>query len=294
MAKPAEVEGLTAIASGFGAFVAERHPFALAVALEAFEAACGGRDPNGEAAIDALRPALGRELARRLEKTPPPPGLPDTTPRTSAEQRIAQARTSLVDECDGFLRRAAIEASLTRDEKVEILRGMILTRATDNRLKAFFLGGEVRYGATAFQGKGFRSLGQEAIYAAAMRLRRGPQYRIADGGWVADVIRPMIRDLCVTLAMRPEPATVRMVLNSQMAKAGPPTDGKDFGYGDLDWGILLPASPLTIATLTLAGMAMAFSREGSQRRAVSFIAARASSLGELHDGINLWAARRLP
>ena len=43
---------------------------------------------------------------------------------------------------------------------------MVLTRATDNRLKTFFLGGEVRYGATTFQGKGFRSLGQEAIYAA--------------------------------------------------------------------------------------------------------------------------------
>ena len=76
----------------------------------------------------------------------------------------------------------------------------------------------------------------------------------------------MIRDLGATLAMRPEPATVRMVLNSQMAKAGPPTDGKDFGYGDLDWGILLPASPLTIATLTLAGMAMAFSRDGRAAR----------------------------
>jgi hypothetical protein len=152
---------------------------------------------------------------------------------------------------------------------------MLLTRATDNRLKTFFLGGEVRFGATALQGKGFRSLGQEAIYGAAMRLRRGPAYRsakapgsttVASGSaetpgsaeapgsakalaerpaWNGDVIGPMIRDLGATLAMRPEPATVRMVLNSQMAKAGPPTDGKDFGYGDLDWGILLPASPLT-------------------------------------------------
>ena len=57
----------------------------------------------------------------------------------------------------------------------------------------------------------------------------------------------MIRDLGATFAMRPEPATVRMVLNSQMAKAGMPTEGKDFGYGDLDWGVLLPAA-LTIAT----------------------------------------------
>ena len=50
---------------------------------------------------------------------------------------------------------------------------MVLTRATDNRLKTFFTGGEIKYGAASFQGKGFRSLGQEAIYAAAIRLRRG-------------------------------------------------------------------------------------------------------------------------
>ena len=58
---------------------------------------------------------------------------------------------------------------------------MVLTRATDNRLKAFFTGGEIKYGAASFQGKGFRSLGQEAIYAAGIRLRRGAAYRGADG-----------------------------------------------------------------------------------------------------------------
>ena len=55
---------------------------------------------------------------------------------------------------------------------------MVLTRAVDNRLKQLFMGGEVRWGERAFQGKGFRSLGQEAIYAGAIRLRRGP--RIAE------------------------------------------------------------------------------------------------------------------
>src|SRR2546423_1010445 len=146
MSKPAELEKLTGIASRFGAFVAERHPFALNDAIDAWDAVTGGREPKGEAAFEALRPALRRELARRLE----------------------------------------------------ILRGMILTRATDNRLKAFFLGGEVRFGANAFQGKGFRSLGQEAIYGAAMRLRRGARYRSADGRWQGDVIGPMIRDLGAT------------------------------------------------------------------------------------------------
>jgi 2-oxoisovalerate dehydrogenase E1 component len=302
MAKPAELEKLTGLASRFGAFVAERHPFALAEALEIWETVTGGRDPRDEAGVDALRAAFRREMTRRLQGRPLPQGLPDTTPRTSAAARMEQAHAELLDACDGFLRRAAIEASLTREERLEMLRGMILTRATDNRLKTFFLGGEVRFGGTALQGKGFRSLGQEAIYGAAMRLRRGPKYRGDASGkasagrspWRGDVIGPMIRDLGVTLAMRPEPATVRMVLNSQMAKAGPPTDGKDFGYGDIDWGILLPASPLTIATLTLAGMAMAFWREGSGRVALSFIGEGGSSLGEWHEAINLCAARRLP
>src|SRR5438128_8509571 len=104
----------------------------------------------------------------------------------------------------------------------------------------------------------------------------------------------MIGGAGITLGMRPEPATVGMVMNSQMAKAGPPTGGKDFGYGDIDWGILLPASPLPMATLRLAGMAMAFWREGSGRVAVSFIGEGGSSLGEWHEAINLCAARRLP
>src|SRR5712692_8716898 len=177
MANPVELEKLTGLASRFGAFVAERHPFALADALEVFETVTGGRDSRDEAGIDALRAAFRRELTRRLQSRPLPQGLPDTTPRTSAAARMGQAHAELLDACDGFLRRAAIEASLTREERLEMLRGMVLTRAIDNRLKTFFLGGEVRFRGTALQGKGFRSLGQEAIYGAAMRLRRGPKYR---------------------------------------------------------------------------------------------------------------------
>src|SRR5437867_7498315 len=203
MAKPAELEKLTGLASRFGAFVAERHPFALADSLEVFETVTAGRDPRDEAGIDALRSAFRRELTRRLQSRPLPAGLPDTTPRTGVAARMGQAHDELLDACDGFLRRAAIEASLTREERLEILRGMVLTRATDNRLKTFFLGGEVRFGGTALQGKGCRSLGQDAGYGPAVRLRRGLKYR-GDGSvktsagrstWHGDVIGPMIRDL---------------------------------------------------------------------------------------------------
>ena len=294
MAHRADLERLTAVASRLGAFVAERHPLALADAIDAFEQAAGERALRDEASIEAIRPAFARELARRLHARPMPEGLAEPTPRATAAARIEQAYTQIVDDCDGFLRRAAIEASLTRDERVEILRGMCLTRATDNRLKTFFTSGEIKYGAAAFQGKGFRSLGQEAIYAAGIRLKRGARYRGADGGWNGDVVGPVIRDLGITLAMRPEPDTVKMVLNAQMGKVGAPLDGKDLHIGDFAWGILPPAAPLTTATLTIAGIAMAFWRERSDRVAISFIGEGGSSLGEWHEAINLCAARKLP
>jgi 2-oxoisovalerate dehydrogenase E1 component len=286
----------TTLAGRFAAFVAERFPFAL-------EAARGGFDEASEAgdAAEGLRGPLRDALARRfgVAFTRLRTGLlPDTTPGTAVSARLDRAVAELLEACDGFLRREAIAASFTREERREILRGMLVTRATDNRLKTFFTGGEVRYGASAFQGKGFRSLGQEAVYAAPLRLRRGERWRAEDGSWQGDVVAPLIRDVGTALAMHPEPETVRMVLNAQMAKAGLPMEGKDLHLGDLDHGILPAAAPLSIAALTGAGMAFAFAREapreGGPRVAVTFIGEGGTSLGEWHEAINLCAARRLP
>src|SRR5688572_17469792 len=212
----------------------------------------------------------------------------------TAAARLEQAQYQLLDACDGFLAREAVASSLTPEERRDILWGMGRTRAVDNRLKHFFTSGDITYEGVPFQGKGFRSLGQEAIYAAAIRLRRGDRWRGEDGRWRGDVVGPMIRDLGVALAMRSDAAAVRMVLNAQAAKSGPPMNGRDLHIGDLDWGILPAAAPLGISTLTIAGMAMAFQRDRSGRVAVSFIGDGGSSLGEWHEAINLCAARRLP
>ena len=282
-----------ALAARFGAFVAERFPFALDRALEAFRAVCPADPGRDEAAIDALRAPLAKALEASLEDTAADL-LPETTPGTPAAVRVSAARAEIVDACDGFHRREAIRASLTPEERVEILRGMVLTRATDNRLKAFFSGGEVRYKGVSFQGKGFRSLGQEAIYASAIRLRRGKEYRAPDGSWRGDVVAPLIRDFGAALAMRPGPELVRQALSAQMGKAGPPMEGKDLHIGDFDSGILPPTAPLSISSLTIAGMAMAFAREGSGRVGISYIGEGGTSLGEWHEAINLCAARKLP
>jgi 2-oxoisovalerate dehydrogenase E1 component len=291
-----DVARLTGLASRFAAFVAERYPFALHYALEAFDQAgvpaIKGRDA---VKLDAARPALRRALAKSLyERMAPPEGVAETTPGVSAAKRLEQARAELVDACDGFLRRAAIEASLTKDERREILKGMCLTRSVDNRLKQFFMGGEVRWGDMAFQGKGFRSLGQEAIYAGAIRLKRGAAYRQADGSWNGDVLAPVIRDLGMTLAMRHDEEAVAMILRAQMGKAGPPMSGKDLHTGDWAWGVLPAAAPLAVGSLSMAGMAMAFSIQQTQRVALSFIGEGGSSLGEWHEAINACAAAKLP
>ena len=279
-----------AIAARFAAFVLERYPFAAAAAAQALRAAKAG-DLADAASIGRARAQLPQALRRALPA--PPPELPETTPAVAAGDRWAAAVDELIAACDGFLRRAEIERSLTPGERREILRGMALTRATDNRLKAFFSGGDVRYGDAAFQGKGFRSLGQEAIYAAGIRLRRGEAHRTPDG-WRGDVVGPLIRDLGVALAMSPTPHMVRMVLSAQMAKAGPPMHGKDLHVGDFDPGVLPATAPLAISTMSIAGMAMAFAQQGDGRVALSFIGEGGSSLGEWHEAINLCAARRLP
>jgi 2-oxoisovalerate dehydrogenase E1 component len=280
------------VADRLSSFVVERFPFALPAVQRALES-CGAATAADQPAIEQLRSALCRELTKQLGEIAAS-DLPDTTPGVTASARLQAAADELVEACDGFLIREAIAASLSDDERREILRGMILTRAVDNRLKQFFLGGEIAYQGVPFQGKGFRSLGQEAIYAAAIRLKRGHTCRDPSHGWQGDIVGPIIRDLGVVLAMRPEPSTVRMVLNAQMAKSGPPMDGRDLHIGDWEWGILPATAPLSISTLSIAGVAMAFSREGHGRVALSFIGEGGSSLGEWHEAINLCAARRLP
>ncbi len=296
MARPAAPFGPPTLVSRFGAFLAEQHPSLVRLGLDVFAAAGGGKlKPRDKVGLEALRPVFRRELASRLYKEMSGgETLDETTPGVSAIRRLEQARAQVLEGCDAWLQREAIAASLTNDERKEILRGMCLTRAVDNRLKQLFMGGEVRWGVKAFTGKGFRSLGQEAIYAAGIRLKRGVKFQGADGAWTGDVIAPMIRDLGVTLAMRGDEDAVAMILRAQMGKAGAPLHGKDLHTGDFAWGVLPAAAPLAIGSLTMAGMAMAFWRQNAGRVALSFMGEGGASLGEWHEAINVCAARRLP
>ncbi len=278
MSRSVPAHATTASTARLAAFVVERFPFAIAAVQRALETS--PRD---------FRTELRRQL-RSIDVA----DLPETTPGVGARERWNAAIAELIDAVDGFMARDAIASSLTRDEKIEIMRGMVLMRALDNRLKQFYLQSDVKYGSLGVQGKGFRSLGQEAIYAAGIRLRRGATYRDSEGGWHGDVICPLIRDNALVLAMHNDPWTIRMILNAQIGKAGPPMEGRDIHVSDFSWGVLPPTAPLGVNAVNIAGVAMAFAREGSDRVAFSLIGEGGSSLGEWHEAINACAVKKLP
>ena len=256
----------------------------------------GGRAAD-EASLEALRRRFDAELRGRSSNIAPTDRV-ETTPGVDAAQRFEQAIDELVEACDGFLRRAALRASLTPDERREILRGMVLTRATDNRLKTFFTGGEVRYGDAAFQGKGLSLArpGSDLRRGDPAAARRGV-HAIVDGETLArrrhraDDPRPRRR--AGDAARRRD--TCALVLSAQMAKAGPPMDGKDLHVGDLACGILPGggAAGHRHADDRRHGAGVR-ARRHRGRVAISFIGEGGSSLGEWHEAINLCAARRLP
>jgi len=276
-----------ALTRRFAAFIAERFPLALAHADAAL--ADAPIDPD-----DVV--TSGAETTRVLATLAFDPAVAaaedagESTPFVYARHRVEDERARLTDDLTGFFAREAIARSFTPDEKRWMYRGLALTRATDNRMKQMFLSSELQYEGLGFQGKGFRSLGQEAVFAMATRLRRGDAYATS-AGWTGDVTAPLIRDLGVMLAFTDDPA---LALNAQAAKVGPPMDGKDLHYGDLSRGVLWAAAPLTIATTTVTGIALAMKMKREDRVCFSFIGEGGSSLGEWHESINMAATMELP
>jgi len=127
MPNPAELRKLTGLAGRLGAFIAERSPLALPDILEAIDACGMAQAPTGEAEIELARhlPARAVRAAGEVHCVRAARGVAGV----SVELRLGQAYGDLVETCDGFFRRAAIQASLTT--RTSRCCAECLTRATD-------------------------------------------------------------------------------------------------------------------------------------------------------------------
>jgi len=222
-----------------------------------------------------------RKVIQRISADPTP-----LWPGVTAADAAGWTRDLLLEQIEGFLRRQEIKASLTKEERRAMHRGLLLTREVDALLKRWFVERKMVWTApdgTAHPSpqKGFRSWGQEAIVGVTTRLRRGKE---------GDIVAPLIRDLGVALMWTGD---VVNVLTAQAGKLGGPMDGRDLHIGDIDKGVLPATAPLAISTQTLVGVAYSFKLDKSDRVAVSFIGEGGSSLGEWHEAVNFAAAKRL-
>jgi 2-oxoisovalerate dehydrogenase E1 component len=213
----------------------------------------------------------------------------DLFPGTSRREAIEWAEGALEIAVEGFFERLRLRRAIDAEDRRLMLRTMLLTRELDRHLKSAFDDQPVRWRDYPSPQKGFRSLGQEAVVSAALRLRRPPEYP-PGRSYAGDYISPVIRDLGVLLMFKPDPLHVLLV---QYGKRGTPVGGRDLHSGDYDWGVLPPAAPLTIGTQTAIGLSYAHKLRGQDRVCVSFIGDGGSSLGEWHEAINFAAVQRL-
>ncbi len=246
--------------------------------------------------LDALRdflaleaPVLGPHAERILAaKGLPPDLIPDGDPRplwpgTTTADAAGWARAALGELIEGFFRRRELRASLTRDERLEMHRVMVLSRRLDDVLKRLHQEKKIAWGEHPSAQKGFRATGQEASAALALRLRRGREH--------GDVVSPLIRGLPLWLMCTDDAAHP---LLAQIGKAGTPMEGRDLHIGDLARGVLPPAAPLAIGVQTLVGLAWAAALRKEDRVFLSVMGEGGTSLGEWHESVNLAAVRKLP
>jgi TPP-dependent pyruvate/acetoin dehydrogenase alpha subunit len=166
-------------------------------------------------------------------------------------------------------------AHLTRVDRVELLRTMLLMRAIEARALALYRQGRV-------PGSFYDGFGQEAVSVGAA-FALGPSDRLC----------PLHRDLGAHLVRGVEPARI---LAQYMGRASGVTGGRDGNvhFGDPATGVIGMVSMLPDMMCVATGMAMAFKLRGEPRVALTWCGDGATSRGDFHEAMNWAGVQRLP
>lgn len=170
---------------------------------------------------------------------------------------------------------AEVPAHLTRSDRIELLRSMLLMRSIEERALLLYRQGKV-------PGSFYDGHGQEAVSV-------GAAFAMA----AADRLCPLHRDLGAHLVRGVEPARI---LAQYMGRATGVTGGRDGNvhFGDPATGVVGMVSMLPDMMLVATGMAMAFKLRGEARAALTWFGDGSTSRGDFHEAMNWAGVQRLP
>ena len=164
---------------------------------------------------------------------------------------------------------------LIRDDRVALLRYMLLMRGIEERAMMLYRQGKV-------PGSFYDGFGQEAVSAGAA-FAMGPKDRLC----------VLHRDLAAHLVRGVTPARI---FGQYMGRAGGVTAGRDGNvhFGDWRLGCVGMVSMLPDMMLVATGMAMAFKLRHEQRCALTWFGDGSTSRGDFHEAMNWAGVQKLP
>jgi pyruvate dehydrogenase E1 component alpha subunit len=164
---------------------------------------------------------------------------------------------------------------LRREDRVALLRNMLLMRAIEERAMNLYRQGRV-------PGSFYDGYGQEAVSV-------GAAFAMA----AQDRLCILHRDLGAHLVRGVEPARI---FAQYMGRADGITRGRDGNvhFGDHTKGCVGMVSMLPDMMLVATGMAMAFRIRGERRCAITWFGDGSTSRGDFHEAMNWAGVQRLP
>ena len=164
---------------------------------------------------------------------------------------------------------------LTLDDRVWLLRSMLMMRGLEERAMTLYRQGKV-------PGSFYDGYGQEAVSAGAA-FAMGPSDRLCI----------LHRDLAAHLIRGVTPSRI---LAQYMGRAAGITVGRDGNvhFGDRRLGCVGMVSMLPDMMLVATGMAMAFKLRGERRCAMTWFGDGSTSRGDFHEAMNWAGVQKLP
>jgi pyruvate dehydrogenase E1 component alpha subunit len=170
---------------------------------------------------------------------------------------------------------AAATEHLNLEDRVWLLRAMLLMRGLEERAMTLYRQGKV-------PGSFYDGFGQEAVSAGAA-FAMAPEDRLC----------VLHRDLAAHLIRGVTPARV---LSQYLGRAAGVTGGRDGNvhFGDRNVGCVGMVSMLPDMMLVATGMAMAFKLRGERRCALTWFGDGSTSRGDFHEAMNWAGVQKLP